>query len=387
MAHSYEIKQKNKRDILTLLYRKKDLSKKRIAQELHLSASVITKLCGELEQDRLIQETKAIVTGKAGRREIKIAINQNAAYCIGVTINHHTTAIVLTDMALNPMKTSRLSIDPDGNRHILKIINCVSELIASAGISPSQLIGVGVSIKGLTDGEKSIHGIWNVPVAVRKPMEEALHIPVVMDNGIRCSALLEQMTSDEDNFIFIKYMQPGIGATFLKDGEIYRGESYFSMEIGHTIIDPEGDYCPLCRRRGCLESVISIDRMTKEITEQFSPEWCPELYGLCEGSAENISLELILKAADNGSIEINRLLKRNARYFAIAVINAHTLIDIHKIMIVGTLFSSVRFSEYFKTFIYEYQLTPIYDMIQILPLKNMELSPAALCVHSFLEHI
>ncbi|WP_411677462.1 ROK family protein [Caproicibacter sp.] len=54
-------------------------------------------------------------------------------------------------------------------------------------------------------------------------------------------------------------MQPGIGATFLKDGEIYRGESYFSMEIGHTIIDAEGDYCPLCRRRGCLESIISID--------------------------------------------------------------------------------------------------------------------------------
>lgn len=387
MAHNFEVKQKNKRDILNLLYRKDGLSKKRIAQELHLSASVITKLCAELTQENLICETIAIVTRRAGRREVQITINKDAAFCIGITINHRNTTVIITDMALNPIKSTSLSIDSDGKQHILKIISCVSELISFMQLTTAQIIGIGVSIKGLTDGEKSIHGVWSIPVEIKKPLEDAFHLPVIMDNGIRCSALLEQMKYDYDNFIFIKYMQPGIGATFLKDGELYRGESYFSMEIGHTIVNPKGDYCPLCHRRGCLESTISIDQMIQEITDHFSSQWCPELYYLCDGNAERITLELILKAADDGSIQINHLLKRNARYFAIAVINAHTMIDINKIIIVGSLFHSTRFSEYFKAFIYEYQLTPIYNNIEIHPIKSIVLSPVALCIQSYLDRI
>lgn len=384
MANTSQVKEYNKKSILRLLYRKDNLSKKRIAKELNLSASVITKLCSELIQENLIVENNQIITGNKGRREIEININPNAKYCIGITIDHQKTVIVLTDLALNIIKTINLPILSDGHKHLDSIINSLNKLIVENNLSKTQFLGIGVSLKGFTDGERSINGIWNKPLKIREPLEEAMHIPVIMDNGIRCSALLEQLKFDENNFIFVKYMEPGIGATFLRNGELYRGESYFSMEIGHTIVDLNGDYCPLCHRKGCLERTISIEKMINEIKDNFSLQWCPELYYLCNGYSKNITLDLILKAADSGCIAINKLLKRNATYFAVAVINAHTMIDINKIIIISDLFSSERFSEYFKSAIFEYQLTPIYNNIQIHSHKNVILSPAALCISSFL---
>ena len=107
--------------------------------------------------------------------------------------------------------------------------------------------------------------------------------------------------------MFIKYMEPGIGGAIILNGSIKRGENNLIMDFGHMIIDTDLDYCPICKRRGCLESIISIEKILINIKNNFSKEFCPILWEICSGEKENINMINIIKAADNGCININNI--------------------------------------------------------------------------------
>ena len=222
MKHLTEIKEKNKSDILRLLYTKRELSKKRIALELGLSSSVLTKLCNELLNEGIIIETNPLKSSKVGRKEIGIEINPTYKYCFGITINHKKTAILLVDLKTNIICQRKFVTLLNAQKHLDNVIDCLSEIISKYSLDKNSILGIGISIKGITDGTKSYCGIWNSVIDVKGHLEEKLGLPVVMDNGIRCSAMLEQFHTNYNNFLFIKYMEPGIGGAIVKHGRVLR---------------------------------------------------------------------------------------------------------------------------------------------------------------------
>lgn len=52
----------------------------------------------------------------------------------------------------------------------------------------------------------------------------------------------------------------GIGSSFVINDHIYRGSLYGSGQIGHTIVNPDGNACD-CGRYGCLETVASLSAL------------------------------------------------------------------------------------------------------------------------------
>lgn len=384
MKHLSEIKEKNKSDILRLLYTKRKLSKKRIALELNLSSSVLTKLCNELLKEGVIIETEPLESTNVGRKEIGIEINPTYKYCFGVTINHKKTAVLLVDLKTNVIYQHKFITSLDAKDHLDNVIDLLNEIIKKYSLDKNSILGIGISIKGITDGINSYCGIWNSVINVKGYLEEKLKLPIVMDNGIRCSAMLEQFNTNYNNFLFIKYMEPGIGGAIVKHGRVLRGETHTIMDFGHMIMERDGDYCSICKRRGCLESIISIERSLQFANEHFNQNDSPILWDICNGNPDNISVENIIKAVDHGSIIYNKLFKQNATYLAIAIINTGALMNIKKIIMIGDFFSSNRFCEYFRSALLEYQLTPIFDDVEIQVHKNELLSPVALALNEFL---
>ncbi|ASJ20888.1 hypothetical protein BHAMNSH16_04200 [Brachyspira hampsonii] len=384
MKHITEIKSKNKKDIIKLLYKKNIMSKKRIAAELELSPSVITKLCSELIKENILVEMNRIDSKKLGRKEVEIKINPNYKKCIGITINHISTDILLVDMQFQVIEKVSFKTSTNYENDLLKIVSTVQEIIYNYSLNNKDILGIGISIKGNTDGIYSYSGIWGTKVNIKDYIENHLNIPTVIDNGIRCSALLEQLYSNEDNFMFIKYMEPGIGGAIILNGSIKRGENNLIMDFGHMIIDTNSDYCNICKRKGCLESIISIEKILINVKNNFSKEFCPVLWEICSGDLNNINISNIIKAADNGCININNIFKKNAQYFALCLINTYSIMDVNKIIIIGDLFSSKRFVSYFRTAVEEYQLTDIYDKIEMHFHENVLLSPVALLLNEYL---
>ncbi|ELV05802.1 hypothetical protein, partial [Brachyspira hampsonii] len=65
------------------------------------------------------------------------------------------------------------------------------------------------------------------------------------------------------------------------------------------------------------ESIISIEKILINVKNNFSKEFCPVLWEICSGDLNNINISNIIKAADNGCININNIFKKNSSVFCI----------------------------------------------------------------------
>ena len=62
------------------------------------------------------------------------------------------------------------------------------------------------------------------------------------------------------------------------------------------IINPTSDRICECGRRGCVENELTTSAIKRRIIRYFSKEQTPFLYQAAKGSADNITMELVLAA-------------------------------------------------------------------------------------------
>ncbi len=383
-----DIKRANKRNLVKLLYSNSDWSKQSLAKRLNLSPSVVTRICEELINQKIITLADPIAGDHVGRKATQLKINANFRYCVGITTNEHTSKLVLTDMAWHTLAEENMTTDSDPKQFVNQLYENLRLLLQAHDISWQDLLGIGISLKGKTDGQIAYYGVWAQPFDLLAALKQKLSVPVVIDNGVRSSAIVEQLRYAKTNFVLIKYITAGIGAAWVRHDQVRYGENNNAADFGHMIIDPTQDFCPLCKRRGCLESLISIDRTIHTLTAQFSPTKTPILWEICQHDSHNITPETLVQAADAGSIPVNINFTQNAQRLAQALINAESLLDVTHITLIGNFFDSKKFTAYFENSLNSLQLTPLTFDLAIRSHRDNLLAPVALVISQyFLENL
>ncbi|ONI43117.1 hypothetical protein AN640_06690 [Candidatus Epulonipiscium fishelsonii] len=384
MATLNDVKQQNKQAIIKLLFLEKILSKKRLALSLGLSFASLTNLCKELFDEGLIIEKEAIISSKAGRREIALEINKNLKKIIGITINKKTTTILVSDLSFNILNSVTIETQSSDQFYLDNIINAINKISQKFSLSNLNILGISICIEGITEGIYN-NKIWTPPLNIVEYLTQKLNLIVVMDNDIRCNAMFEYIYNQEPNFIFIKYLETGINGAVILDGMILHNQNSTIVDIGHTIVNTAEEYCDICKRKGCLEKAISFATILSFAKEHFQYDHI--LVNLCENNPDNITITKIVEAVELGSIIFNKLFKKIASYFAISLINTITIINIKKVILLGTLFNSNRFCTYLKSNLLEYELYDIWQNIEIRTQDNNVLAPIALGINKFVfEH-
>jgi predicted NBD/HSP70 family sugar kinase len=100
---------------------------------------------------------------------------------------------------------------------------------------------------------------------IGKLIENDIQLPVVMDNDVNLMALgeLHFGTARGYRHIICISVTQGIGSGIIINQQIYRGSRGISGEIGHTIVDINGEKCG-CGNRGCLETVAGGRALVKQ---------------------------------------------------------------------------------------------------------------------------
>jgi predicted NBD/HSP70 family sugar kinase len=93
-------------------------------------------------------------------------------------------------------------------------------------------------------------------VAARLSLDAAL---VDVENDAHLGALGEQRSGAARGVADVVYVKAshGLGAGLVLQGELYRGARGLSGELGHTVVEPDGELCR-CGGRGCLETIVAI---------------------------------------------------------------------------------------------------------------------------------
>lgn len=269
------VKKKNCSAILRLISSEGPISKKDIAEKLHLTPAAVTQLCSEFMESGLLVE-RGIgneEVARAGRKKILIDINPEHCFIYGINIDPEKTFIALCNLRGEALECVSVETDcaAKPEQFLARIAAECECLRQRNGVAQEKLAGVGVGITGIVDKAKakSIHayGIWDEPVEIGGLLEERLKLPVSVENNVNAFAVAELlfgMGRRHDNLLLVKW-GPGVGSSVIIESRIYEGRHGKAAELGHFIVEKNGERCS-CGRRGCLETKVAGRVLQKKLS-------------------------------------------------------------------------------------------------------------------------
>ncbi|OEF99180.1 glucokinase [Vulcanibacillus modesticaldus] len=254
---------------------------------------------------------------------------------IGVDLGGTNIAVGLVDeeARLKYQKSIPTKSERTAEAIIMDIINLIQEIINDYGFPKEGIKAIGVGIPGLVnyktgDVIQCVNLNWeNVPLKV--PIENALGIPVFIDNDATLAGLAEfeagAMKGVKSGIILT--LGTGVGGGIIIDGKIHTGFNGIASEIGHMVVG-ENYYDCNCGRNGCLETFSSssaIINYTKKLMEEKNSETV--IADKIQGNYENLNGKIIFEAAINGDQLAKKVVDRFVKYLSIGIVNLINIID------------------------------------------------------------
>lgn len=131
---------------------------------------------------------------------------------------------------------------------------------------------IGICTPGTIEASTGLLKNSNTVCLIGKPiqqdLEDALGLPVLMENDANCFALAEATIGAAKKFevVFGVILGTGCGAGIVVNKKIHRGPNRIAGEWGHHTLYQGGRDC-YCGSQGCTESYISGTALEKEWKE------------------------------------------------------------------------------------------------------------------------
>ncbi|HUX14409.1 MAG TPA: ROK family protein [Spirochaetia bacterium] len=133
--------------------------------------------------------------------------------------------------------------------------------LETAGAGRPAAIGIGTP--GLVDDELTIRGAAvNLPdweaFSLKAVVEQMFHVPVWGGNDVGLAVLGEyELGAGTGSKVLAGiWLGTGIGGGIIINGKPFRGHNGIGGEIGHVVVEPDGELCR-CGSRGCSEVYAS----------------------------------------------------------------------------------------------------------------------------------
>ncbi|MEG1338397.1 ROK family protein [Cetobacterium sp.] len=377
MKQLTKLKFNNFKLVLDTLKNYESISKKQITSITNLSPVLITRICSELIEKKIVLEGEFLPSEKAGRREQMLYLNHNFKYVIGLSFFSDSSKITISN--LKPSLTyskEYLNLDKTPEKLIVMMLEELKEWMDKNNLKENDFLGIGVISKGTINRIENSIGIdiWGKEFSIKEEIKKIFNLPVVVENDVKSFAVAHNyLYLNFSDFFLVHYSINGIGGAVLKN-ELLINEVDSIGKIGHVIIDPSKEFCPICKRRGCLESLVSLKTILKKASQYH----------------DNLSISKLFELYDMGDIEISKLLNESAKYMAQSIINTYSIIGSKDIILHGDLFFNENYFFSLISYIKRYQLGDFYKKIILSPLKKeeIELAPNILAIdYLFFQNI
>ena len=103
-------------------------------------------------------------------------------------------------------------------------------------------------------------------------LKQNVSLAMQLDNSVKLASLGEAwhgLGQGVSNFVYC-YFGNGVGCSIIMNGTLLRGDVNAAGELGHMVIEPNGELCG-CGNRGCLETSISVPAIMKQLHSESSP--------------------------------------------------------------------------------------------------------------------
>jgi predicted NBD/HSP70 family sugar kinase len=262
------LRERNRLRVVDLLRHRGSASRAEIARETGLSRTTVSSLVADLIEVGMINEIADLGDARgsqAGRPPILLALSGSTGALVGVDFGHSHLRVAVADLAFNVLAEAEVDVETDyGSTDALDTAAAlVDEILIEAGVDRDQILGAGMGLPGpieLDSGRVDSHRIlpgW-VDIDPAGELAARLGVPVHVDNDANAGALGESRLGAGRDSQVLTYVRlsAGIGLGIVIEGRPFRGARGIAGEIGHVLVDPQGQICR-CGNRGCLETLVS----------------------------------------------------------------------------------------------------------------------------------
>lgn len=321
----------NKTLILNKIRTSAPISRSQIAKETKLTPPTVSSNVKELIHQGLVKESE-LGESRGGRKPTMLLINHSAFNVIGVDVGPEQLKCGISDLSGKIIERTNIKHKfPLTNEKFLESIKkCIYKLMNN--IAPSQvkkIIGIGVAMHGMVDvkaGESLFApnlSLKNIPI--KEELEKEFDIEVKVENDARAMVLGEFMFGhhgDLDSMLVLNIGR-GIGAGVMINGKLYHGAQDIAGEVGHMIVDLNGDLCE-CGNRGCFQTMATGDAIAKRAKKL-----------LKDKLPTNVSGEQIYKLAKAGDSDCVNILMETGKIIGIGLTNLIHILNPSKIILGG----------------------------------------------------
>ena len=339
--NNHFVRKHNSRIIMELLYRNKEMSKSQLANEMQLSIPAISKIITSLEDlnkvERIHSETPTKTSCKGAYRIVNKLKN---TFCLNISpIKLQALIVDCNFKQQSELFTCRIS--PKTPEELIEDI--IHFFVACKQGYKKETLQLALSVYGQVDyqsGEsiKMPLAPWNTSFDLKYILEQRLGVDTLLDNDLAIMALSEKWVGKNYNNNFgILNIDQVLGAVFFIKNEIYRGANNASGQIGHTIVDPNGELCG-CGQRGCLETIASSISITRKFNALYHES--------TDRNTDEVELEFsfadVVRFFHNNHPLARRVVMDVATKVSYATYNLLTTLNINQFILYGSTF---RFGE------------------------------------------
>jgi len=269
-----EMRKINRTAVLEFLHLVKTTSRTEMADRLNISLPSITRIVDQLIVSGLVRSTGQKESGRGRGRDL-LELNVEENLVIGIDLGGSHISGALVNLGGTIIRQFRDSIfGQSGEENYEKLAAFLQMILADSRDQASRILGIAIGVPGILDSRNGIvrlaPGLGWQDFPLMQRLEQITRLPVILENDVNLAALGEQWFGAGRGVrdLVVVAIGTGIGAGIILDGNLYRGHSESSGEVGYIL---PGLQC-LDQKYpgfGALESVAS----GKGIAEQATVRW------------------------------------------------------------------------------------------------------------------
>ncbi len=232
------------------------------------------------------------------------------------------------------------------------MVHALAGATDAAGVTMSDLVGVGVGSPGVVDPEtgavtsaKNLPG-WGGRYELGAVLEERLGTRVRIGNDVQVATEAEFRLGAGRPYrsLLGVFWGTGVGGGIVLNGKPWVGRGG-GGEIGHMVVEMGGARCP-CGRRGCMEAYAGRAAMEARARRRVEKGQKTDLFRFMEERGrDRLTSAVWAHALERGDKLANKIIDDAIAALGAGVASAVNLIDVEAVIIGGGL--GVRFGQPF----------------------------------------
>ncbi|MEO1679498.1 MAG: ROK family transcriptional regulator [Pseudomonadota bacterium] len=250
-ANAERARSHNRQMVLDRVRQAGRIGRAEIARGSGLSTQAVSNIIADLLADGLISE-KGRRVGTKGQPPVQYGLNPGGGFAVGVEVRPDAVFAAMLDLCGTLVASTRFDLSATDLPGVTRtVVQARDDVVRQSQVPADRIFGAGIVMPG-PFGRTGLSGLGSeLPIfhdiSPREWFEDALGVPVVVENDANASAIAERVSGAAQGlrtYAFL-YFGNGLGLGAVQNGRLMTGALGNAGEIGHIPVPCGGRVVPL----------------------------------------------------------------------------------------------------------------------------------------------